>query len=149
MPYILITGITFLIDFFIKRFVDKKYARKVEHHSRHDHLILEKYYNKGAALNFLAQKPRVMRGIHTGIMVFVAIGYYFLLRRPGREVTKVGTALLAGGGLNNLYDRYSKGYVVDYVRINIGPKWLRNIIFNVSDFFVFIGAFLAAAGSEM
>ena len=61
---------------------------------------------------------------------------------------KTGVALLLGGGLSNLYDRYTKGHVVDYFHINIGPKRLRNIIFNISDFCVFIGALLAVAGAE-
>jgi signal peptidase II len=55
-------------------------------------------------------------------------------------------AILAGGGLSNLFDRYTKGYVVDYLRFPFGPKKLRRIIFNVSDFFVFMGALLTAAG---
>ena len=56
--------------------------------------------------------------------------------------------MLAGGGLSNLYDRYTKHHVVDYVRFQTGPKWFRRIIFNVSDFFIFIGAVLAVIGSE-
>ena len=58
-------------------------------------------------------------------------------------------AMLAGGGLSNLYDRYTKHHVVDYVRFQTGPKWFRRIIFNVSDFFIFIGAVLAVIGSEV
>ena len=53
-----------------------------------------------------------------------------------------------GGGLSNLYDRYTKHHVVDYVRFQTGPKWFQRIIFNVSDFFIFIGAVLAVIGSE-
>lgn len=56
--------------------------------------------------------------------------------------------MLAGGGLSNLYDRYTKYHVVDYVRFQTGPKWFQRIIFNVSDFFIFIGAVLAVIGSE-
>lgn len=148
MPYLLLTAITFMLDFFVKRSVDRKYARKVQHSRWHGRIIIEKYYNSGAALNFLARKPKVMRILHTVIMVFVAVLYYFLLHMPGKCISKTGMSLLAGGGLSNLYDRYRKGYVVDYFRINAGPKRLRNIIFNISDFFVFIGAVLAAAGSE-
>ena len=57
--------------------------------------------------------------------------------------------MLAGGGLSNLYDRYTKHHVVDYVRFQTGPKWFQRIIFNVSDFFIFIGAVLAVIGSEV
>lgn len=146
--YVLTAAGAFLSDFFIKRFMDKNYARKVRHSRCGNRIIIEKYYNKGAALNFMAKKPKVMRAIHTAILVAVAVGYYFLLRMPGKRVSKLGASLLLGGGCSNLYDRYQKGYVIDYFRINMGPKFLRNIIFNISDFFVFIGAFLAAAGSE-
>ena len=149
MPYILIAGIAFGSDFWIKRHMDRKYARYVVHPGRRNKILIEKYYNCGAALNFLAKKPRVMRALHTVIMFFVGILYYFLLRMPGHRLSKTGASLLVGGGLNNLLDRYTKGYVVDYVKFNFGPKWLRGIIFNISDFCIFIGAFLSVVGSEV
>ena len=61
-----------------------------------------------------------MRALHTVIMFFVGILYYFLLRMPGHRLSKTGASLLVGGGLNNLLDRYTKGYVVDYVKFNFG-----------------------------
>ena len=90
-----------------------------------------------------------MRTLHTVIMFFVGVLYYFLLRMPGHRLSKTGASLLVGGGLNNLLDRYTRGYVVDYVKFNFGPKWLRGIIFNISDFCIFIGAFLSVVGSEV
>jgi signal peptidase II len=111
-------------------------------------MILEKYYNSGAAFNFLAGKPKLMKVIHTVIMAVVAVFYYFLLKMPGKKIGKFGMSLLVGGGLSNLFDRYQKGYVVDYLRFHAGPKGLRKIIFNVSDFFVFLGAVLTILGSE-
>lgn len=147
MLYLLMIAAVFFADFFIKRFVDKKYARRVTHPKCKNKIIIEKFYNKGAAMNFLAKKPKVMRQIHTVVLVFVGVGYYLLLRVQGKTLCKMGTSLLLGGGLSNLYDRYTKGHVVDYFHINIGPKWIRNIIFNVSDFCIFLGALLAVAGS--
>ena len=123
MVYLAITAAIFTLDFFLKKYIDKKYARKVKH-------------------------PKVMTAIHSVIMVFVAVVYYFAMRMTGKELTKTGLAMLAGGGLSNLYDRYTKHHVVDYVRFQIGPKWFQRIIFNVSDFFIFIGAVLAVIGSE-
>ncbi len=61
------------------------------------------------------------------------------MRLSGHALEKTGVALLLGGGLNNLYDRYTKGHVVDYFHLNFGPKWLRAIVFNISDFCIFIG----------
>ena len=71
------------------------------------------------------------------------------MRLSGHALEETGVALLLGGGLNNLYDRYTKGHVVDYFHLNFGPKWLRAIVFNISDFCIFIGALLAVAGSEV
>ena len=70
------------------------------------------------------------------------------MRVTGKTLAKTGLALLLGGGLNNLYDRYRKHHVVDYIRFGIGPKWFRRIIFNVSDFFIFLGALLTVAGNS-
>lgn len=117
---------------------------------RHPHLggrlILEKYYNDGAALNLLAQKPRIMRLIHTIVLIIAGTFFYFYMRTSGKELSKTGLALLLGGGASNLTDRYTKGHVVDYFRINLGPKRLKRIIFNISDFCIFIGALLTVAG---
>jgi signal peptidase II len=148
MVYVLIAAAVFLLDVGIKAHIDKKYARKVCHPHCKNKIILEKYYNKGAAFNFLAKKPELIKIIHTVMMVIVAVFYYFLLKMPGKKIGKLGMSFLAGGGLSNLLDRYQKGYVVDYLRFNIGPKRLRKIIFNVSDFFVFLGAVLTLVGSE-
>lgn len=148
MLYLLLTAGVFLADFAIKRRMDKKYARMVTHSRLGGRILIEKYYNKGAALNFLARKPELMRGIHTGMLIVIGIFYYFLLRCDGRKIEKTGVAMLLGGGLSNLYDRYTKGHVVDYFHINRGPEWFRRIIFNVSDFCVFIGTLLAVVGME-
>lgn len=148
MIYLLITAGVFLLDLGIKHYMDKKYARKVEHPRFHSRIILEKYYNHGAAFNLLAKKPELMRLLHTVILIVVGIGSYFAMKMTGKTLQKTGLALLLGGGLSNLYDRYTKGHVIDYFRINIGPKRLRKIIFNISDFCIFIGALLAVIGTE-
>lgn len=148
MVYLLITIGVFLTDLIIKRFIDKKYARKVRHPRLGGKIILEKYYNNGATLNLLEKKPKLMRLLHSVAIVIVGVFSYFLMRMSGRPLEKTGVALLLGGGLSNLYDRYTKGHVVDYFHINIGPKRLRRIVFNISDFCIFIGALLAVVGSE-
>jgi len=149
MLYWPITLGVFLADLLIKRHIDRKYARKTYHSRLHGKIMLEKYYNRGAVLGLLARKPKIMRLLHTLLVITAGIMYYFLVRVSGRSLEKTGLALLLGGGLSNLYDRYTKGHVVDYFRFNIGPKWLRRIVFNISDFCIFIGALLAVAGAEL
>lgn len=147
MIYLLIPAGVFLLDYFIKAYMDRNYVRKEKHPRFGGRIILEKYYNNGAALNLLQQKPFLLKIIHTIILLAVGTIYYSSLRHSGHPVGKTGLGLLLGGGTSNLFDRYTKGHVVDYFRINAGPKRLKNIIFNISDFCIFIGALLAAVDS--
>lgn len=149
MIYLIITASIFLLEFFLKRHIDRTYSRKVQYPRLRGRIILEKYYNNGAALNLLAKKPAIMRAIHTAIILVLGVIYYLTLSVSGKPITKTGLAFLVGGGASNLFDRYAKGHVIDYFRINIGSKRLRKVIFNISDFFVFIGALLAVIGAEV
>lgn len=144
MWYLLLTMGVFFLDFAVKNYMDEKYALKTRHPRFKNKIVIEKYYNKGAAFNFLAKKPEWMKYIHTVIFALVGVFYIRLLQKPGRRAAKIGIALLTGGGLSNLYDRCRKGHVVDYFRINVGIKRFRRLIFNISDFFIFIGALLAS-----
>lgn len=148
MIYLILTAFIFLTDFFVKKYIDKKYARKVTHPRCGGKIILEKYYNNGAALGLLHRSPALLRAIQTVIIVIAGTIFYLFMKVPGKQLSKTGLALLMGGGANNLYDRYTKGHVVDYFHLNFGPKRLRRIIFNLSDFAIFIGALLTALGAE-
>ena len=146
MIYLIMITAAFLPDFFINRRIDEKMKIGERRPAFHNKIIFEKYYNKGAALNLLADKPKLMRMIHTILLLFICAVCYLSTRVTGREAGKAGLALIAGGGLNNLTDRYAKGHVVDYVRFRFGPKRLQKIVFNLSDFFIFIGAVLTVIG---
>ena len=58
-----------------------------------------------------------------------------------------GFALLLGGAYSNTYDRLIRKYVVDYVSFPVKNKKIRNIVFNISDFCIMIGALLIVLGS--
>jgi len=148
MLFLFITASVFLLDFIVKSYVDKHYIKGEQHPHFNGKIILEKYYNNGAALNLLEQKPKLLKWIHTIILFFVGVAYYFTLRHSNQPLTKTGVSLLLGGGMSNLFDRYTKGHVVDYFHINVGPQWLRRIVFNISDFCIFIGALLAVLSAE-
>lgn len=148
MIYLLITAGVFLLDYCIKAYIDRHYIRKEKHPHLGGRIILEKYYNNGAMLNILQKRPRFLKLIHTIFLLAVGMVYYLSLRHSNHPVGKTGLALLLGGGASNLFDRYTKGHVVDYFRIDIGSKRLKNIIFNISDFCIFIGTLLAALDAD-
>jgi len=59
----------------------------------------------------------------------------------------LGLSLLLGGGGSNLYDRITKGYVVDYFSFRTPWRWLNRIVFNISDFCIFFGSIFVAIAS--
>ena len=64
--------------------------------------------------------------------------FFWVYPKKGYGAEKLGTSLVLGGGLSNLYDRMKKGYVVDYFSIRLGK--LKKIVFNLGDIFIFLGA---------
>ncbi len=90
--------------------------------------------NRGAFLSLGANLPDGMRGpLLTGgvaVVLLVVLAAAFLGRRSRAEVAAL--ALLASGGLGNLWDRVARGgTVVDFMNLGIGP--VRTGIFNVAD----------------
>ena len=78
MIYFAITAAVFTLDFFLKKYIDKKYARKVKNPRLGGIICIEKFYNKGATLNLLAKHPKAMTAIHSVIMAFGCCGGHLL-----------------------------------------------------------------------
>ena len=45
--------------------------------------------------------------------------------------------------MSNYFDRIKKGAVTDYFSFCVPVKWLRRLVFNISDMFIMIGSFAA------
>lgn len=60
---IMVPLLIFLLDTIIKYQVDRRRKLGEKEFVCGDRLIIQKYYNKGAALNFLADKPKLMTAI--------------------------------------------------------------------------------------
>jgi signal peptidase II len=88
--------------------------------------------NDGAAYNLFSQMPIFLIVMPTLVMLAGLVYLAFTYKR-NHLVLMVAIAMVIGGGLGNLIDRISKGYVVDYFDIHIIP------IFNVADIFICIG----------
>ena len=133
MIYTAIIAGVFLVDFFIKKHIDENYEVNKRHVLFRNKVYIQKYYNKGAACNLLEAYPKLLKGIQTLMMGAAGVWFYFSVKQTNRIFEKLGIAFLIGGGLNNLYDRYTKGQVVDYIKFAFGPAWFRKLIFNISD----------------
>jgi len=98
-------------------------------------------YNKGAAFSFLSDAAGWQTPLLIGFAV-VAIGILgtLIVRSSGRRLFCTGLALILGGALGNLIDRFRYGQVVDFLDLHAaGWHWPA---FNVADSAITIGAVL-------
>lgn len=88
--------------------------------------------NDGAAYNLFSQVPILLIVMPALVMLagLVYMGYAYHKNNP---ILMIAISMVIGGGLGNLLDRITKGYVVDFFDIHIIP------VFNVADIFICVG----------
>lgn len=141
MFYVLIPVVIFTLDLFLKRYIENNKETGCEEEIMGGKILLRKSHNTGAMLNFLEKKQQLVAGFSLGLSVVIVIGYLFLLGRKGLHLLKLGLSFVVGGALSNVYDRLVRKYVVDYFSFNVKWERFRDLVFNISDIFIFIGSF--------
>lgn len=142
MKYAVVAAVLFAGDFFLKEYIEKQEDEKKETEICRGRVVVKKYHNKGAALNFMEKWPEIVKGISGAILLFLGILWCLLLRKKEHPMVLLGLSLLLGGGAGNLYDRTVRGYVVDYFSFRTPWKKLNQVVFNLSDLFIFLGSLL-------
>ena len=104
--------------------------------------------NRGAFLNLGQKNPALVRALSTGLAVLVCLLFVCTLFRKGNGLLKTGLAFLLGGAFSNTYDRLSRGYVVDYLRLRTGIGAVDRVVFNLADFAILIGAMCVALAQK-
>ena len=97
--------------------------------------------NEGMALGMLSDHRWVF--MFMSVVMIAAIVLYVVFSARVRRVTVCVLAVILGGGVGNMIDRFAYGYVVDFIDVRFLPhiwKW----IFNVADMFVTVGALALA-----
>ena len=88
------------------------------------------------AFSILADRPVLMTVLTTLITVVLIVYTLTLYKQETNSWIRLSFALLIGGALSNLLDRYTLGFVVDY----INPLFVDFAIFNLADVALNIGA---------
>ena len=146
MIYTLLGIVLFITDGIIKLLVEKKRKDNDIQPILGGKLLLRKYHNTGAMLNIGAENPKRIALVSLVFTAFMSGVFLATLGYKGSKTLKAGLALLLGGAYSNTYDRLKRKYVVDYVSFPVKNHRLRNIVFNVSDFGIIIGAVLLVIG---
>lgn len=137
----------FLGDMWIKNYIERTGVEGASKKILGGRLIIGKHHNKGFVLNLADRKRPIVAAVSVGMTAAAFLVFLFSLGQHGNHLLRVGLSLVLGGAFSNTYDRLRRKYVVDYVSFNVPWKRFRNIIFNISDFCIIIGALLAALGA--
>ncbi len=93
--------------------------------------------NRGMAFSMLSGQTLGLT-LLTAVLVAALTGW--LIARPDEpKLLRAGLWMIVGGGLGNLYDRLTRGSVVDFLE----PAFVRFAVFNVADACITVGAALA------
>lgn len=144
MIYIGIAAAIFTADFFIKRHMEKTLPETGEKKKLWGFIRLRKHHNKGAFLNAGEKRRPLVAAMSVLLTAAVTVLFAVTLGTKGNELLKTGLSMLLGGAFSNTYDRLKRKYVVDYVSFGVKWKGLANVVFNLSDFGIILGALMAA-----
>lgn len=92
--------------------------------------------NRGAAFGMLSDHPWVHTVISLAAVIGISIYLAVTTKTPRSQWLNAAAGMMIGGGIGNLIDRLSQGYVVDFIE----TKFMHFAIFNVADSFVTVGA---------
>lgn len=147
MQYIGMILSIFGMDCYIKNRVEKERKEGEDTAILKGAVILRKHHNQGAFLNFGEKRSWVVSLISVLFTVLLLGVFVVTLTGKGNTTLRVGLSCMLGGAFSNTYDRLKRRYVVDY--FSLGVKWsgIRNVIFNLSDFFIMIGALMMVIGT--
>lgn len=146
MQYILAVLAIFTGEFFLKNRAESGLAENSGKKALHGAVILTKHHNRGAAFNTGEKKPGVVKWVSMILTAAATVLFVGSLGLAGKKMMKWGLTFLLGGAFSNTYDRLKRGYVEDYFRLNVPVRRVKNIIFNLSDFCIMLGAALVVLG---
>lgn len=89
--------------------------------------------NSGAFLSLGADMSDTARTAFfiVGVVAIIAFCVYWLVKSANNWLAVVSLAAVISGGIGNLIDRVSRGSVIDFLFMGIGP--VRTGVFNVAD----------------
>ncbi|GMN12847.1 signal peptidase II [Altererythrobacter sp. MTPC7] len=102
--------------------------------------------NFGVSLGMFEATSVEMRWILVLVTALIAVVVAIWMMREKAMGDILGLALILGGALGNIYDRYTWGYVIDYADLHIG-EFRPFLIFNVADAAITIGVLIILARS--
>ena len=102
--------------------------------------------NHGVSLGLLTAGSAEARWLLVAFTALIAAGVFVWLLRERHRADIGGLALVLGGALGNITDRYRFGYVFDYADLHFGD-FRPFLIFNIADAAITVGVLIVLARS--
>lgn len=102
--------------------------------------------NRGISLGMLQATNMEMRWLLVLLTAAIAVIVLVWMMREKLLGDILGLAMILGGAIGNIFDRYDLGYVIDYADFHIGD-FRPFLIFNVADASITIGVVIILARS--
>ncbi len=140
MFYAALIGLLAAADLYLKNLIEKQepenFPRPLAHTK--EKIMLYHNHNAGFPFGFLQKYGTVVRTVPLVIVSGLTGVLCYLIPQKGKTLQKFSLAIVIGGALSNLYDRFVRRYVVDYFSFQFGP--LKKVVFNLGDICVFLGS---------
>lgn len=126
-------------DGYIKNYMEQRGKKANKTYGK---VSIKHCQNKGAMYSLGQNRPDLVR--KASFVMNGGVAYKWITVRAGKKnVMKcIGYSMLLGGGISNLWDRWKRGYVVDYLHVNVA--YIKKLIFNLSDVCIMFGGILIA-----
>ena len=133
-------------DQWIKRLVEGPWGLVQEHQSIYllPFFNLTRTHNHGVSLGLFQATSVETRWALVGVTALIAAVVFLWLLRERKLGDIFGLALILGGALGNIRDRYRNGYVLDYADFHLGD-FRPFLVFNVADAAITIGVLIILA----
>ena len=102
--------------------------------------------NFGVSLGMFTADSVEMRWILVAVTALIALAVFIWMMREKAMWDIAALALILGGALGNIRDRFLLGYVIDYADFHIG-EFRPFLIFNIADAAITIGVVIILARS--
>lgn len=144
---ICVTACLAMLDITLKSCIEGYMTRKEERTTCNGKLILRKVYNRGFCMNLLDDDPETVKYASAFVTVILTICQLLTLLRKKQYVKKAGLSLMTAGAWSNTFDRWVRGYVIDYIGFQTKSEKITKITYNLGDILIGIGSILVIVSS--
>lgn len=130
-----LTGIDIVFKYAINQMHKEDLPRKLG-----SSIEIDRFHNEGFPFGKFKENQKLVKYLPIFITSLLVGRLSLLLPKKGRKMEKISLCLIIAGSLSNLFDRFSRGYVVDYLRIK--KKVADKVVFNLGDVFILLGSLM-------